>query len=269
LGQPARWEAACKEVETSILAEADFTVKEIGQRAFSIRIEPPTSEIAPEFRIWLDKDAPEDQDLLMSHFAHQLASEYMSALERDLKVAHLLKGSLGSTLWSHQRAISAMSEAPDPASVALHVSFPTLENVPINELIAIRSTNQDAFIAFRNAITRAAREMSANNGALNHKELSNRITLDVIEPELANLNQRLRSAKRSLTRKAATTIVLSSVGTLCAASLGLFPAAAIGALGTAAAISNISKDVSKYIDEKREIELSDMYFIWKALNHAE
>jgi len=141
--------------------------------------------------------------------------------------------------------------------------------VPIKELIAIRSTNQDAFISFRDAITRAAKEISARNCTLSHQELANQIRLDFVEPELARLNQRLRSAKRSLTRKTATSIALSSVGTLCAASIGLFPAAAVGALGTAAAIANISKDTSKYIDEKREIEIADMYFIWKALKHAE
>jgi hypothetical protein len=269
LGQPTHWHTAWEAVENSILTEARFDLKEIGDRAFSIRIEASPSEITPTVEIRLSKDEPRTEDYLRSLAARELASDYMGALEDDMKLAHLLKGPLASTLWSHQRAISTLSEAPDPASIAFQVSFPTLENVPINELIAVRLANGDAFLAFREALTKAAREMSALSRGTGYDRLASEIKLQIIDPEIARLNKRLKTAQASLAKKAAGTIALSTVGTLCAASLGIIPAAAAGAVIAASAIANLNKDLSKYIDDKEGIKLSDMYFIWKALEHAE
>jgi hypothetical protein len=269
LDQPTRWDEAWESVENSILTEADFSIKQIEEETFSIEIDSPQYEIRPGVDICLSKDEPRNKDYIKSIAAHRVASDYMYALEEDMKVAHLLQGPLASTLWSHQRAISILSESPDPAGVAFQVSFPTLENVPINELIAIRETNADAFVAFRDAIMKAVKEMSANCKSPDYERLANQIKLEVIDPEIARLNDRLRTAKNALAYKAATTIALSAVGTLCASSLGFIPGAIVGTLSTASAISNLTKDSSKYIDDKREIQLSDMYFAWKALKHAE
>jgi hypothetical protein len=269
LSQPPHWEAAWEAVETSILLEAEFRIKNLGEGAFSIWIHHPGVEFAPEFTIQPDANAPKTPDSLKALAVHRLVSQLMGALEDDLKVAYLLRGSLASTLWSHERAITRMSKSPDPYSVAFDVSFPTLENVPINELIAIRLANGDAFLAFRDSLTKAAKEMCACSDEPNYDRLANQIKLQVIDPEIARLNSRLRTAQTSLAKKATGTIALSTVGTLCAASMGLIPGAAAGAVLAASAIANLNKDLSKYIDDKAGIELSDMYFIWKALEHAE
>ncbi len=269
LGRPNHWDAAWDAVEKSILAEASFSIRKVGERSFSVRIEASADEVSPIVEIQLEKDEPADEDYLRSRATRTVAPDYMEALESDLKLANVLKGPLASTLWSHQRAIAALGEMPDPSSIAFNVSFPTLENVPIKELIAIRSANGDAFHAFRDAIAKAAREMCAVSREPSYDSLAKQIKSQVIDPEITRLNIRLKTAKASLARKAAGTITLSTVGTLCAASLGIVPAATAGVVVAAAAIGNLTKDLSKFIDDRDAVRLSDMYFIWKALKHAE
>jgi hypothetical protein len=269
LGQPTCWNAAWEAVENSILKEANLIIEKTGDRVFSVEVEPAPNESSVTVEIRLSEGEPSNEDYLRSLAAHQVASDCMAVLEEDLKLADVLRGPLASTLWSHQRAISAMGEAPDPANVAFNVSFPTLESVPINELIAIRQANGDAFLAFRDALTKAAREMSVLSRGSSRDRLATQIKEQIIDPEIARLNRRLRTARQSFAKKVVGTIALSSVGTLCAASLGAIPGVAAGAVITASAIGNLNKDLSKFIEEKDGIKLSDMYFIWKALEHAE
>jgi hypothetical protein len=49
----------------------------------------------------------------------------------------------------------------------------------------------------------------------------------------------------------------------------LIPAAAVGAISVASAVSSVNAAASKYIEDKQAIELSDMSFMWKALEHTE
>lgn len=268
LDEPRHWEGAWEDVEGTMLEKAKFIIKSESKGKFLVNVSDPFLQVTNGVDIQLEKNDPSDEDSLRRFAAHRLTHRHMGPLAQDIRTAHDLKGSLASTVWSHEQALIYMSKAPDPSSVAFHISFPTLENVPINELIEIRSANGDAFLSFRNSLTKAAREMSANYKSLGYEELARQIKSEIIDDEIAKLNKRLRTAKSALTRKVITAITLSSVGTLCAAFFGLFPAIATGTIATGAAIANINKDASKYIDDKREIELSDMYFVWKALNHA-
>jgi len=121
LHRPTRWEAAWEGVESSILSEAEFRIKKLNERKFSIQVDHPHLEITYELVTRLDKDGRQTEEFLRAVAAHELGTQCMDALEEDLKVAQLLKGPLASTLWSHGRALSAISDAPDAASVAFHV----------------------------------------------------------------------------------------------------------------------------------------------------
>lgn len=253
----------------TILAESSFCIEKVDEDLFSVQIVTSTNEPSPIIKIELEKHEPRNEKYLKNRAASVAIGSYMEALETDMKQAHLLNGPLASTIWSHERAISAMGSGLDPFSVAFNVSFPTLENVPINELISIRLENGDAFQCFRDALTRAAREMCAISRGASYGSLAEQIKSDIINPEINRLNKRMKSAQESIVKKAVGTIALSAIGTLCAASMGIVPAAAAGTVLAASAIANLNKDFSKFIDDKNDIKLSNMYFIWKALDHAD
>lgn len=93
------------------------------------------------------------------------------------------------------------------------------------------------------------------------------IVQDVVRPELAKLEQRLKAAKRTLARKTAVSLALSVLAAKCGLLLGLGPVGG-GTAGISAIAAGLGGAGAKYFDDKQVIELSDMYFLWKALGHA-
>ena len=91
---------------------------------------------------------------------------------------------------------------------------------------------------------------------------------ELVRPELDKIDHRLRAAKRTLARKTAVSIGIAVLATKCGLMLGLGPGLA-DAAGVAAMAAGVGGAGAKYFDDKQGIELSDMYFLWKALSHAE
>ncbi|MGH9928413.1 MAG: hypothetical protein ACREA9_04190 [Pyrinomonadaceae bacterium] len=139
--------------------------------------------------------------------------------------------------------------------------------MPVRELVAIRLAEGDSFAAFRAALTKAAQDMMNNNQGVSSQGVAKSAVDDVVRPELARIELKLRAAKRALTRKTAVSLVLGALATKCGLLLGVGSAAAEVA-GIGAFIAGSGTAGSKYIEEKQTIELSDMYFLWKALGHA-
>ena len=110
--------------------------------------------------------------------------------------------------------------------------------------------------------------MLAEKNSTDPKLIADAIRLDLIEPELARLNLKFKSAQRALQRKAAFSTALTVIATVC----GLLvdgSAGAVGGAGLGMLVSGAVPSASKFCDVKAELEASDMFFLWKALGHAE
>lgn len=266
--QQDRWDDAWNDVEAILIAEGSYEFESLGEGEFQVTYSDPLLAIGSKFDIKLDEGEPEAEEFLRRAAAHEIMHGHMVELESDLVAARLLRGPLGSTVWSHERVLSHLSKYPDTSNVLFRVAFPSLEHVPIKELISIRATEGDAFLAFREALTKAVGEMVANNRASDPQAVADEILRDVVEPELAKLRRRLYSARRALIRKAATSLGLAGVSTLCGLQFGANAALAASA-GVALLLPGMGTAASKYWDEKQTVEISDMFFLWKALQHAE
>jgi hypothetical protein len=82
----------------------------------------------------------------------------------------------------------------------------------------------------------------------------------VLEPALAVIGQRLRAARRVLAKKAALTISLGTLATGCGLITGN---PLLTTTGVGAAMSTLVAE-GKYVEEARDVGLSDMYFLWQA-----
>jgi hypothetical protein len=192
---------------------------------------------------------------------------HISSLEEDLQARHMLGAPLGAAVWSHERVLSRIGGVPEAADILFRLSLPSLANVPISELLVIRAAEGASFATFRSALTKAAQEMVGNRKIDNPENAAAEIIREIVEPELARLKQRLRAAQRALARKTAVTVTLAGFATACGLLLGLTPVVSgVAAIGTL--VSGVGTAASKYLDEKQSIELTDMYFLWKALSHA-
>jgi hypothetical protein len=258
------WAAAWSDVESILTKDGTIKVEKVNTRQYYVEIGDPNLQINSHIPVELGESDPDSEEIARSVALHQLIHTHIGDLETDLVSAHQLKGALASTVWSQEKVLSYLNKAPTSANVLFHLSFPTLDNVPIKELIEIRQQDRDAFLVFRTSLTEAAKEMLKASENSNAHALADQIKQEVVDPEVSKLRKRLSSARNALATKAAVSIGLGGVATVCSLQLG-----PLAALAGAAAIPNLASAIAKYRDEKQAIEMSDMYFIWKALRHAD
>jgi hypothetical protein len=94
--------------------------------------------------------------------------------------------------------------------------------------------------------------------------VSAEIVDDVINPSLNDIQQRLGAAQETLIKKSAVSIGVGVISTTVGLITGmplLFPAGVAWSLLP-------GQHYMKYIEEKRDIELSDMYFLWRQERNA-
>jgi hypothetical protein len=260
------WARAWRGVEATLVAKGRYEFERVSQRRFRVHYSDPFLGVGEVFEIELKDVRGVNEQILRAEAAHKVMHSHISELEKDLTATRLLGGSLGSAVWSHERVLCGTTKDMEVTNIAFRLSFPSLVGVPIKELVSIRIAEADAFIAFRSALAKTMSELVAGGRVSDPDAAAAEIIHDLVNPELAKLRQRLRSAKRALTRKVGVSLALAGVGTICG-SLGGVPPLAAGGVGFL--LSGAGSAASKYSDEKQAIELSDMFFLWKALQHAD
>jgi hypothetical protein len=149
-----------------------------------------------------------------------------------------------------------------PHDVALELHLPVLRNVPAKELLRLRSEYSPELQRFRAALRTAIRQVASADPELSTKELAARVVQDHVEPELADIERRLLTARETLLKKSVLHIgvgaTVATAGLLAAAPLVV--AAGLTALGAAV------KDATGYVDSAAELRLADMHFLWRIRN---
>jgi hypothetical protein len=265
--QEAQWAEAWHGVEATLISEGLYHFERLGPRRFRVDFSDPLLDIASGFEFKLDKGESASEESLRAKVAHSIMHWHISSLEEDLRARHMLAAPLGATVWSHERVLPRIGGVPGAAEILFRLSLPSLAHIPIRDLMAVRAAEGASFETFRSALTKATREMMTNRSISNPGDAAAEIIREIVEPELARLKQRLHTAQRALARKTAVSVVLAGLTTTCGLLLGVAPVIT-GCAGVGALVSGVGTAAFKYLDEKQSIELTDMYFLWKALGHA-
>jgi hypothetical protein len=200
------------------------------------------------------------------HLASEVLKEYMVDLVADVFAARQWQLPLGSA----QAFVGRMLQMSRPASVAdviFQLDLPVIEEIPAADLIAIRRDQSECFANFRNALRRAAKERLDIHPSDSSATVAEAIRMDVIEPELEKIRVRLGTAERSLAKKGSVGVFLGALATTCGLLSGVAAPLAVSA-GVVAALGVVGPAASKHIDDQGASSLSDMYFLWKAVDHA-
>ncbi len=192
---------------------------------------------------------------------------YLAHLTSDVEMGVIAGAPLGSTVWFHGQLLRHAGRSASPSDVALELELPILQLVPLEDLVKLRTDEHDAFVRFRYKLRQAAGEqLKAATGAA-PAAIAQQIRHDLIEPEVERIRQRLASAQRMLATKTAVSIGLGGLVTVCGLLAGVSPAIASAAgIGTMTTLAGGA--AMKDLEEGRESGLSDMYFVWKAAEHA-
>jgi hypothetical protein len=246
-----------------------FHIAPRGGTFYSVSYADDRLEFSPTIELDL-KSIPksERRGILHSFLADEMVKRHRKSFLASTRAAQELGGAIGSTIWSHEWALTKAGKETTDNTVFFRMDFPSLQNVAVSDLISLRLEHRDSFIACRMALRKAVQDLSASPG-LDRNNLAAEIVRDVVEPEVARLNNKLEAARRVLTKKSAVALAIASVSTWCGVQLGWGPAASLG-VGALAALGTGIKDAAfKYSEEKRDLEISDMSFLWKAVKCAD
>jgi len=204
----------------------------------------------------------------MNHpdFGHRVARavvrRYAAHLASDIRAATDVGAPLGCVLGFHSVLLARRSAQAAPDDVALRLSLPVLDGLPARDIVRLRNDEHESFVKFRTALNVAMRERTKSAGSSTADVIAREIDRDVLEPALADITQRLKAAESVLAKKATLSIALSTFATTCGlmASTPLLLTAGVALAATAVGAE------AKYVEERRDVQLSDMYFLGKALH---
>lgn len=253
-----------EELIPSLAEEAQMSVhSESGNHTFAKFIHPAFEN--DYVHVHLDeedaKGKPETE--IRRIVAAHVVGRFVAYLATDLVVARQFRSPLGATTRFHSRLLQA-SEKMSAAQVAFKIELPVLHGVPVKTLIKIRQDEDEHFKRFQDALRRAINERIKIAQSANALQLANQIRQDVIEPELRRIRERLAASEKILNKKTAVGIYLTTLATACGILAGVpLPLAVTG--GLVPMITMAGQAAGKYLEEKGDIELKDMYFLWKAI----
>lgn len=198
--------------------------------------------------------------------ARSVVEMYVSRVSSDILAARYLRSPFGSDLEYYRVVMNRFSESVTHERVALELQLPVLDGVSPADLLALRSAEGESFERFRAALKKAISARLASDGSADAIAIARDIETDLLRPALMDIEQRLKAAQTVLVRKAAVGLTVGALATTCGLVLGV-PTLAVAGVGSA--MTALQAEY-KYIEERRDVELSDMYFLWRAshVSHA-
>ncbi|GIH93924.1 hypothetical protein ACFFMN_15765 [Planobispora siamensis] len=194
---------------------------------------------------------PRREDVINRVFeecSYGLLSDYDSSEHFKIPLAKSLTAS-----WLDKK-----QEVADEVAVALDLSLPSIEGIPLSDLIKLREDEEPYFENFRRALREAIRSQIDKRGSAAPKDIARAVESEYIIPALADIERRLRVSRRALATKTGASVALGSTIT----SVGLIGSIPlIIATGVAAAATSLTH-IYKYYDDLGPVQLSDMYFLW-------
>jgi len=142
---------------------------------------------------------------------------------------------------------------------------PFINDISADDVLKLRNSEQEAFIRFRQALNKAVDESLSSVQQFGPTE-ARQVYQDIIRPELANVDSKIKAGRKSLFRDTAIEVGAWSAAIGFGLYTGIVPAAlvpAASALGLTKVVADLGKGILKKIRPESEIKNTDMYFLWK------
>jgi len=189
---------------------------------------------------------------------HTIINHYLNAsflTNKELELTFLNKAS-GDTALERRNAI---------AMKYLTALVPFVIDVPVNKLSTLRSREAESFLRFRSAFNKAITEFG-NRGAGFSAKVAQQLYGDVLVPELARLDDKVKRAKRDLVSSAMRPLF----GVVGAISFGLLSGLVTTEVAQIAQAVGITSFGAAFLeklmalgDAERAIQQDDFYFLWR------
>lgn len=212
---------------------------------------------------------PPDEQGLRQAIAERVVKRYLAELSADAYAARATKSCLGSTI-PFYRKLLAVELAPAAGDVAFELALPIAEGLSTAQLIDVRRAEKPAFERFQRAMRTAIEEriQRAEEGQV--AGIANEIKRDVIDPELRGIRDRLSVATKMTNRSGLTGVALgaaTAVVGLLSPLVGPQFGTGLAVAGAVATIQAFKKSMDDLLSARKDVSLSDMYFLWQAHRH--
>jgi hypothetical protein len=217
----------------------------------------------------VESDTTLDEKALRHKMANSFLEDHFYSLSSDVGASKKYNVPLGLG----DLAFLPFSDAVQPDRsidrLALEVGLPILRGVDLKRLIKLRRDEKPHFDRFRVALRKAMRERLESSDQSDLPKVAREIVQDLLQPEIRRIENALRSANKLFLSKAGQTIVLGALSTV----VGLFVGnplltAALVAAGLSPSATTLLNAAHRRSEQRQEVKLSNMYFVWKAQKHA-
>jgi hypothetical protein len=194
--------------------------------------------------------------------AESAVSRYFEHLVADIWASTYSGASLGTTIESHHRLLAGESRTRD--SVAFQIDLPILNGASFEQLHRLREDENGHFIRFRTSLRRALDERLTASNEVDGKDVAQDVVDDHLIPALNSILDRLKASEALLNKKSAVGLTMGSLATVCGLLAGAGPVVSTSA-GVSTVIAVTSSAALKHLEEQRDVELDDAFFLWKAI----
>lgn len=250
-----------KSLRRELLADYSLTKDASDDERMWVTFKSPLMDVSSVAR-FPKADWPGDAKVA-KHMARHDADMVSGLLVRNVALAKMAGAALGQVT-ALRDARAADLTKPTASAVAFSMPLPTLESVPIPELMAFRRDAASDYVVFRAALREAVNEQMKAMPEGTAQDVADAVLDDVVRPALARIEKRTSGAAALLGKRSglsvAVSATLATVGFLAFAPL-VVPGIVVGAGGLLATVNDYFKD-------QKELRESDMYFLWQLHNLA-
>lgn len=201
---------------------------------------------------------------MLDELARSNSRSYVANLISKVTLARLNRASLGQFTEVPIDVSVSRGAKERASSAAFRMVLPFVESATTKEILAFREHEASDFQAFRVALKKSISEKAKSYPDASDDEVSEAVVDEIIEPALIDIDRKLMKASDVLQKRSAAALVVGTALT----TVGLLAFAPLVAPGVVVGMGGILANVNDYLKDRKEVRLSDMYFLWHLSNKA-
>lgn len=236
--------------------EGGVYVNQSGPRTWFVKLEHPLFDGLAGIEL-RQKTRPKKKEA-----AARLIRNWLLSAVIDASTAHGLKAPLASfgPARFFERMQRSNQEKLSIDDVGARIQIPVLTGLSTRELIELRSNEYHHFEKFRSVLREAIAETIEKSDSNSPDVVAELVWQNKIRPGVADIERRIAASNRALRYKFAAAATVGGLAAAIGAIAGMPWLIGVGTLAAGTPLPQIFKAT----EERQQIEISDMYFLWKA-----
>lgn len=204
---------------------------------------------------------------LESYFAQEIIADivFEIMISEDIGASFITDRSIEIRLLNELSGDSDLERKNKMTQKHLTSVVPFIDGASFKDLIKIRHGEAEAFISYRQSLSKAIDEYKQHQKSLTEKE-AKELYSEFIRPELAKLDKKVKAAKKHIVKKATRSVVSLGAALSFGIYTGFLPQqllSAAASIGVVHEFRSLVKSGLEAMDKDAVIRNENLYFLWK------